>query len=84
MNADYVLPKFLSAEAKDIIAKIFVTDPEKRIDIEGLKQHPWYKLYQPETQDYNYHNMRRTANEKLVLKMEADESLACKKAPPAM
>ena len=48
MNADYSLPKFLSNDAKDIIQKIFVADPAKRIDIEGLKQHPWYKLYQPE------------------------------------
>ena len=71
MNADYVLPKFLSPEAKDIISKIFITDPEKRIDIEGLKQHPWYKLHQPETQAYNHHTMRRTVNEKLVLKLEA-------------
>ena len=71
MNADYALPKFLSADAKDIISKIFVTDPEKRIDIEGLRQHPWYKLYQPETQNYNQHTLRRTVNDKLVLKMEA-------------
>lgn len=39
------MPKFLSADAKDIIQKIFVTDPEKRITIDGLRQHPWYKLY---------------------------------------
>ena len=28
LSADYTLPKFLSPDAKDIIAKIFVTDPE--------------------------------------------------------
>ena len=49
LNADYSMPKFLSENAKDIISKIFVTDPAKRIDIEGLKKHPWYRLYQPET-----------------------------------
>jgi len=37
MNAEYSLPKFLSAEAKDILSKIFVTDPSQRIDIDGLK-----------------------------------------------
>jgi len=37
LGAEYSLPKFLSPEAKDFIAKIFVTDPEKRIDIEGMK-----------------------------------------------
>lgn len=71
LNADYNLPKFLSPEAKDIISKIFQTDPEKRIDIEGLKNHPWYKLHQPENTAYNYHNMRRSVNDKLVLKLEA-------------
>ena len=65
------MPKFLSPEAKDIISKIFVTDPNKRIDIEGLKQHPWYKLYQPENQNYDYHNRAKVVNEKLVQKMEA-------------
>ena len=71
LNAEYQLPKFLSDNAKDILSKIFITDPSKRITIEELKQHPWYKLYQPETQNYNYHNKPRTVNEKLVTKMEA-------------
>ena len=71
MNAEYSLPKFLSADAKDILSKIFITDPSKRIDIEGLKQHPWYRLYQPENDNYNYHNIPKTVNEKLVMKMEA-------------
>jgi len=34
LNAEYTLPDFLSEEAKDIIAKIFITDPKKRITIE--------------------------------------------------
>ena len=71
MNAEYSLPKFLSNDAKDILSKIFVTDPNKRIGIEGLKQHPWYRLYQPENQNYEYHTMARTVNDKLVMKMEA-------------
>ena len=71
MSADYSLPKFLSSDAKDILSKIFVTDPDKRIDIEGLKKHPWYRLHQPENLNYNYHKMARTVNDKLVLKMEA-------------
>lgn len=70
LNADFSLPKFLSAESKDIITKIFVTDPEKRIDIDGIKKHPFYKLAQPETQNYGYHNSSLTVNNKLVNKME--------------
>ena len=45
LSAEYTLPKFLSSDAKDIIQKIFVTDPEKRITIEELRLHRWYKLY---------------------------------------
>jgi 5'-AMP-activated protein kinase catalytic alpha subunit len=45
LSAEYSLPKFLSSDAKDIIQKIFVTDPEKRITIEELRLHRWYKLY---------------------------------------
>lgn len=44
LNAEYSLPKFLSSDAKDILQKIFVTEPEKRISIEELKMHPFYKL----------------------------------------
>ena len=62
LNADYSLPKFLSPEAKDIIGKIFVTNPEKRIDIQGLRDHPWYKLAQPENKNFNCHNTPRAVN----------------------
>ena len=45
LSADYDLPRHLSADARDIIAKIFVTDPAHRIDIEGLRRHPFYELH---------------------------------------
>jgi serine/threonine protein kinase len=48
LSAEYTLPKFLSEEAKDMISKIFVTNPDERIDIEEIRNHPWYKLHQPE------------------------------------
>ena len=44
LNAEYTLPDFLSEEAKDIIAKIFITDPKKRITIEQIRKHPWYNF----------------------------------------
>jgi 5'-AMP-activated protein kinase catalytic alpha subunit len=42
LNAEYNLPEFLSDEARDMIGKIFITDPNKRINIEKIRQHPWY------------------------------------------
>jgi 5'-AMP-activated protein kinase catalytic alpha subunit len=70
LSADYVLPKFLSPEAKDILGRIFVTDPEKRIDIEGLKKHAWYKLAQPENTNFDFHKSKLTVDQKLLDKME--------------
>lgn len=37
----------MSEEAKDMLAKIFNTDPEKRISIEEIREHPWFKLHSP-------------------------------------
>jgi 5'-AMP-activated protein kinase catalytic alpha subunit len=44
LSADYQVPSFLSAEATDLIKRILTTDPEKRITIEQIKQHPWFNL----------------------------------------
>ncbi len=45
LNAEYTLPKFLSDDAKDFVSKIFITDPDKRISIEEIRQHQWFKLH---------------------------------------
>ena len=37
LNAEYSIPKFLSQDARDILSKIFVTDPAKRINIADLR-----------------------------------------------
>lgn len=71
LSADYQLPKFLSADAKDILSKIFVTDCDKRIDIEGIRQHPFYQMHQPECNNFSFHTKKVSVNQKLVIKMEA-------------
>jgi 5'-AMP-activated protein kinase catalytic alpha subunit len=53
LNAEYTPPDFLSDEAKDMIARIFVTDPNERIDIEQIRKHPWYQLHRPETLSFH-------------------------------
>ncbi len=45
LNAEYTLPKFLSEDAKDLVSKIFITDPEKRISVNEIREHPWFKLH---------------------------------------
>ena len=71
LGADYTLPKFLSTDAKDFISRIFETDPEKRIDIEGIRQHPFYKLNQPEVASFSHHNKKLHISSKIVSKLEA-------------
>ena len=42
VKCKYCLPKNLSDDSKDLISKILVTDPEKRISIKEIKKHPFY------------------------------------------
>ena len=35
-------PKYITEDAKDLMLKILVTDPEKRITIKEIKRHPFY------------------------------------------
>ena len=53
LNAEYNLPDFLSEDAKDMIAKIFNTDPNKRINIDQIRKHPWYQIHKPETPSFH-------------------------------
>jgi 5'-AMP-activated protein kinase catalytic alpha subunit len=53
LSAEYTLPKFLSDDAKDMISKLFNTNPDERVGVVEIRNHPWYKLNQPETQGFN-------------------------------
>lgn len=59
-------PSHLSPLAKDIIKKILVTDPEKRIKIEEIKQHKFYligkKLF---IRKFNIGNDEQSQNEQI-------------------
>jgi len=46
---DYKFPTnvFLSDGVKDLIRRIFVVDPSKRIDVTGIQSHPWFKTNLP-------------------------------------
>jgi len=37
------MPKFLSSECKDFITKILNTDPETRVKIQDIRNHPFMK-----------------------------------------
>lgn len=47
MNRDYKIPDHLSIRAKDILSKLMEINPEKRINLKQIKEHPWFKLNEP-------------------------------------
>ncbi|KAA8496101.1 Serine/threonine protein kinase OSK1 [Porphyridium purpureum] len=43
----YVLPSFLSELSRDLIGKMLVTDPMRRISIEEIRRHSWFQARLP-------------------------------------
>lgn len=43
----YTLPSHLSAGARDLIPRMLVVDPLKRITIPQIRQHHWFKAHLP-------------------------------------
>lgn len=43
LAAEYLLPDFLSADARDLINCMLTTEPTQRITAEQIRQHPWLK-----------------------------------------
>ena len=57
-KVDY--PNHLSNKSEDLIRKILVKDPAKRIDIKGIKEHPFYlKGKEMFKQEYSYREMQK-------------------------
>ncbi|KAK4190425.1 kinase-like domain-containing protein [Podospora australis] len=40
-RADMTIPEWVSKEAKDLIKKLLVLDPEKRLPLDEVQNHPW-------------------------------------------
>ncbi|KAE8385862.1 kinase-like domain-containing protein [Aspergillus alliaceus] len=40
-RADMTVPSFVSPEARDLIKRLLVLDPEKRISLDEIQRHPW-------------------------------------------
>ncbi|PIA47481.1 hypothetical protein AQUCO_01400257v1 [Aquilegia coerulea] len=43
----YTLPSYLSTGARDLISRMIVVDPMKRITIPEIRQHPWFQIDLP-------------------------------------
>ena len=52
LKGKFELPKFLSNNIKDLINKILVVNPQKRINIKDIKKHPWVLNYLEKNKSY--------------------------------
>jgi hypothetical protein len=43
LNAEYKIPSFVSKDGADILKGILETDSDKRLTIEQIRNHPWFK-----------------------------------------
>ncbi|KAG9229734.1 kinase-like domain-containing protein [Amylocarpus encephaloides] len=44
-RGEMTVPSFVSPEARDLIKKLLVIDPEKRISLDEVQEHPWIIKY---------------------------------------
>ncbi|CAD8134871.1 unnamed protein product [Paramecium pentaurelia] len=45
INAEFTFPKHISIDAKDLLKRILVVDPQKRYSIQQIKRHKWWQLW---------------------------------------
>jgi len=90
--------KKLTPECKDLLNRIFVIDAAKRVTIEQIERHPWYKMPLPAAytktlekiemnqHELNEYNQKRKESEAAVLvrkaELEAMVEEATHRAPP--
>lgn len=43
----YTLPSHLSAGARDLIPRMLIVDPMKRMTIPEIRAHPWFQAHLP-------------------------------------
>jgi len=43
-RGEYRMAKYFSAEAKDLISKLLVVDPSKRLTLDEIIAHPWFRV----------------------------------------
>ena len=44
LSGKFEIPDYLSDNAKDILSNILEIDPKKRINFDGIKNHPWFSI----------------------------------------
>eukprot|EP00298_Acanthocystis_sp_HF-20_P012777 c20048_g1_i4.p1 GENE.c20048_g1_i4~~c20048_g1_i4.p1 ORF type:complete len:386 (+),score=48.21 c20048_g1_i4:42-1199(+) len=78
-TADCYCPAWISADAKSLIKKILVPDPESRITIEEIKAHPWYTKFDL-TCPCSYESNHSTFSTASTLSAASVTSIACEES----
>ncbi|KAJ3425707.1 protein kinase [Anaeramoeba flamelloides] len=55
LSGKFDVPNFISEEAKDLLNKMLEVNPNERITLEGIQQHPWFTNQES---NYNYDNQK--------------------------
>ncbi|KAJ3122344.1 hypothetical protein HK098_002932 [Nowakowskiella sp. JEL0407] len=50
----YYIPDFISADAKDLIKRMLVIEPSKRITMKEIFSHPWFNSHEPKLKEQIY------------------------------
>jgi len=75
LNAEYEIPNFVSPEVSSLIAGMLTTDPGKRLTIEGIRWHPWYRQIPEASIRLGTPDFRASANQQANGKSTFDEEL---------
>ena len=67
LSCNFDIPKKLSKNAKDLLKKIIKLKPEERIKLNEIKNHPWFNLYNKESNMHNGLN-----DEKIVFPIDEE------------
>eukprot|EP00915_Cephaloidophora_sp_WS-2016_P006508 GHVH01008788.1.p1 GENE.GHVH01008788.1~~GHVH01008788.1.p1 ORF type:complete len:938 (+),score=110.21 GHVH01008788.1:370-2814(+) len=51
---DFKVPAFLTASAQDLITRMIVVDPYKRLTLKEVRRHPWFDASLPEEMKINF------------------------------
>ena len=68
LKCKLIFPKYVSKIARDLMEKILVTDPDKRITIPEIKKHPFYlKGKEMFEQDFSIYQINKDSNDNMSI-----------------
>ena len=67
VNESFKAPIYLSLEAFDLINRLLIKDPNKRLDFKSIKEHPWMQKFKPNT---NFNKKSKKVNFFLIFKID--------------